>query len=303
MEPSVSANSLQLSPVVSSRRTAASLLPSNELPGRRQSEVFCNVRHMLSYIDQVESENYRHTRAIEDQFQVIKYELFGALQRRGERPSAGGAIDGQPWEPLISDMERDLELNQVAMTGIGRNLARLKERFEEMTGRTSHMSAIAILKDPASTRKRLSLQYDTPRTNRIEYSPESVHNARQSLMASGNSPIEHLFGEPEFETSQRLPRTASSSIISEAKSKGQPGKRNLDKESQDSLQMIIEATEFWRIKHEIGDSQRFVNVLYGLPKGAPTKTEVEEAIGWIDRSHVAVPHKKARRRNAVSTGK
>ena len=81
MANSSDADSLQLSPV-SQRNRVTSLVRSRE--HSRQSEVYCNVRHMLSYIDQVEGENYRHVQAIEDQFQTIKHELYRAL--RGERP-------------------------------------------------------------------------------------------------------------------------------------------------------------------------------------------------------------------------
>ena len=276
-------------------------------PGlRRQSEVYCNVRHMLSYIDQVESENFRHSKAIDDQFQAIKQELYAALRGEQTMRSSSSLVallsaDHRQWAPLIEQMERDLQRNQMASTGIGRNLAQLKAAIEEMKMRGKGAAAIApkgINNNTATTASYLldtpdrgdggqqlqsqSLQYRTPLTDPIapfsslNDSPQSIQMPRRGTGPSSSVNIDADAGlfkvpfPPGRTTTTALRNSNSSSIITE---------------SSTAPLLSVKA----------GDSERLRNVILGLPKVDPLemtmsaeqyRLHVEESLHWVDRWHV-----------------
>lgn len=277
-------NNYQLTPIAhkSGQSKGVARVSSNANTGgnlRRHSEVFCNVRHMLSYIDQVENENYRHSKAIDDQFQAIKQELYAAL--RGEqtmKSSSLALLSDQRWQPLIEEMERDLQVNQMTSTGIGRNLAALKAQIENVkkSGQEKRKTTTAsyLLDTPMNKKQMSSLQYRTPMTNRIEYSSSdasSIQLARKSDDASltGNFDVDAgLFKVPHLLSSpKRRPLTSTASDVNNGP----------------------------LLTVKPSDSQRYRNVVLGLPKvdllemsmtGEQYRRQVEEGLHWIHRWHV-----------------
>ena len=304
-----STDSLQLSPVVYRSRSNSLVRPSDGQYSR-QSEVYCNVRHMLNYIDQVEAENYRHAKAIEDQFQAIKHELYCSMRGEQHSVDSGSRLNQQnQLEPLFGEMERDLQLNLMAMNSIGKKLAQLRAQFKKTKQSQTEQQTIENTTPQKS--KLLSLQYRTPLTNRIEHSPlatieasaeYSVEQARCSATARSSSvEMPFRFKVPTFVPSIKKPNKDSANTKTKQMNIRRKRKLNQDEneddDHEDQLKLIIDSTEFWRIDLDPNSvyDQRFANVIHGLPIGNPVEhcqsheaylKEVEEAIGWIDRTHV-----------------
>ncbi len=256
---------------------------------RRQSEVYCNVRHMLSYIDQVESENFRHSKAIDDQFQAIKQELYAAL--RGEstmRSSSVALLSDRQWAPLIEEMERDLQRNQMASSGIGRNLAQLKAAIKEMKKGGKGVAATTPNTQTASYLLdrdcQLSLQYRTPMTDPIVHNSSSFsdgHSIQMPRKGASSSPTSNTDADAGL---FKIPFPPGSTP---------PLRSSITSNSSMSTPLLSVKAD---------DSDRFRNVVLGLPQVDPLKAtmsaeqyrlHIEESLSWIDRHwHIIVQQRK-----------
>ena len=257
-------SALSLTPM--GNKSCAVSVKSNVLTtySHQRSEVYCNVRHVLNFIDQIESEHYRHAKAIEVQIQDIKDQLNSHIYSNN-----------------VHNANRVIGNSSKELLQIGRSQNSMSNPMEEDIGKNG--SASFRMQLDASNQYSYSSHQLSSWSVQEKFSP--IEQARHEPDQFISSPVdEQMFKVPKFIPS--LNRSARQ-IKNKRITKNKP-------QNSDKFDSINKSIRFWQIElnPHCEYYQRFANIIYGLPKydvleslsEEQCKKEILEAIGWIEKS-------------------